>query len=152
MAQLSSPEHFHTVLDFAFGIADRGVPLSLVLIEPDGWSESELDPEERAAVERLAADIAMRTRRSDRITRLTLTRFAALLVDCNRQGAMIFADRILVAAEPFGLGIGATVSCGIATVGEGMKSAYDLVAAAATALDRACEAGGGRVEVHGAGA
>lgn len=148
MAQISSAEHFHTVLDFAFGIADRGVPLSLVLVEPDGWGDRDLDPEERAAVERLATDIALRTRRSDRLTRLTVTRFAALLVDCNRQGAMIFADRIQVASETFALGAGTTVSCGIATVGRAMKTPYDLVGAAGAALDRAREVGGGRVEVH----
>ena len=58
MAELSSVEHFRTILDFAFRIADRGVPLSLVLLEPDQWPEGKPGEEQRKALERLARDVA----------------------------------------------------------------------------------------------
>lgn len=148
MAELTKPEHFDTVLDFAFGIADRGIPLSLVLVEPDGWPGGALTEEQEEALRRLSTDVAERTRRSDRVTCLGGARFAALLVDCNRQGAVIFADRLQVAAEAFSLASGCTVSCGVATYGWAMKQAGDLLDAAVSALERAHETGGDRIEIH----
>lgn len=148
MAVLTPPEHFHIVLDFAFGIADRGIPLSVVVIEPDGWPDGEVEGSDREALERLAADVASRTRRSDRVSRVADARFAALLVDCNRQGALIFADRLQVAAGPFSEMSGRSVSCGIATFGWGMETPSDLLDAAAAALARAQEGGGDRIELH----
>jgi hypothetical protein len=142
MNRLSAPEHFSTILEFAAGIADRGIPISLVLVEPDastGMPESgELDA--------LVGDFSQRVRRSDRCTRLTDNRFAALLVDCNRQGAMIFADRLQMAAS--GDGFARTISCGIATWGRDMSSHTDLLKSAERALRRAQEAGGDGIELH----
>lgn len=151
MAELSSVEHFRTILDFAFGIADRGIPLSLVLIEPDDWPGEELDEDRREALERLARDVAARTRRSDRVTRLSDHRFAALLMDCNRQGALIFADRLQVTAGAFSLLSGCTVSCAIATFTEEMDSPDDLLNAASSAMERAHGFGGDRIEIYGDG-
>lgn len=139
MIQPSEPEHFATILEFAAGIAGRGLPLSLVLVEPDGVP----DPE---ALTRLAARAATRVRRSDRFARLSDVRFAALLVDCNRQGAMIFADRLQSIPEVDHLDF--TVSCGIASWSEPMKVHGDLMAAAEGALALARAAGGGTIEVH----
>lgn len=149
MAELSSSEHFNTILDFAFGIADRGVPLSLVLIEPDDWPAGELPGDKAEALEQLARDVADRTRRSDRVTRLTDTCFAALLMDCNRQGALIFADRLQVAAGEFSTMSGCTVSCAIATFAEGMGSSSDLLDAARATLSTAHRSGGDRIEIFG---
>lgn len=151
MAELSTVDHFRTILDFAFGIADRGIPLSLVLIEPDDWPEGELDADKREALERLARDVADRTRRSDRVTRLSDHRFAALLMDCNRQGALIFADRLQVTAGAFSLMSGCTVSCSIATYAEGMETPDDLLGAAAAAMEQAHGFGGDRIEIYGDG-
>jgi GGDEF domain-containing protein len=148
MADLSNPEQFDTVLDFAFGIADRGIPLSLVLIEPDGWNRDGATADQVEALETLARDIAERTRRSDRVTRIDQTRFAALLADCNRQGALIFADRLQAAAGNFTAQSGLTVSCGIASYAWGMKTATDLLEAAAAALESAHDQGGDRIELH----
>lgn len=143
--------HFQVILDFAFGIADRGIPLSLVLVEPDGWPGGESSDAHREALEGLASVIGTRTRRSDRVARLTDARFAALLMDCNRQGALIFADRLRSAAQDFSERTGATLSCGVANFGWGMKSPDDLLTGAAEALERAQRAGGGRVEIHEGG-
>lgn len=139
MIQPSELDHFAIILEFAAGIADRGIPLSLVLVEPDG------DPE-AAFLDRFAEQAATRIRRSDRFARLTDRRFAALLVDCNRQGAMIFADRVqsLPKAESPEI----TLSCGIAWWTEPMKQHGELMAAAEGALDRARSAGGGAIELH----
>lgn len=141
MNRLSEPEHFSTILEFAAGIADRGIPLSLVLVEPD--PAGSVPPGD--AVERLLSEFSQRVRRSDRCTHLGETRFAALLVDCNRQGAMIFADRLQSAA---GDGVGVTISCGIASWTQDMSSHRDLVDAAQGALRRVQEAGGDGIELH----
>ena len=145
MAELSKPEHFEIVLDFAFGFADRGIPLSLVLIEPDKL------PADEEGLAQLESDLLRRTRRSDRVTRLGDARFAALLVDCNRQGALVFADRILEGTVEFVESSECPVSCGIATFAREMRSSLDFVAAAAGALARAHEKGGGAIELHEAG-
>ncbi len=142
MNRLSAPEHFSTILEFAAGIADRGIPLSLVLVEPDAAE----DGAESGGMEAMVGDFSQRVRRSDRCTRLTESRFAALLVDCNRQGAMIFADRLQTAAS--GAGRGFTISCGIATWGQDMRSHSDLLESAERALRRAQDAGGGGIELH----
>jgi len=139
MIQSSEPEQFVTILEFAAGIAGRGIPLSFVLVEHDGVA----DPE---ALERFAAQVEMRIRRSDRFAKVSDTRFAALLMDCNRQGAMIFADRLQSIPKPEEMDL--TLACGIAWWSEPMKSYGDLVAAAEAALERALSAGGGAIELH----
>lgn len=139
MIQRSEPEQFVTILEFAAGIAGRGIPLSLVLVEPDEAT----DPE---TLERFAAQVGTRIRRSDRFAKVADARFAALLVDCNRQGAMIFADR--VQSIPQSGEIDLTLACGIAWWSEPMKSYGDLVSAAEVALERARSAGGGAIELH----
>jgi len=141
-------EDFQTILDFAFGIADRGIPLSLVMVEPDGWSEGSLSEAQRQALDGLAEAIGERTRRSDRVARLTDARFVALLMDCNRQGALIFADRLHVAAADFAAQAGTTVSCGVASFGWGMKTPADLMTSVEAALVRAHASGGDRIEIH----
>lgn len=148
MARLSNPDHFDTILEFAAGIADRGIPMSLVLIEPDGWPEGLLSPAQDSALEELTRDLAEITRRSDRVARLDDARVAVLLVDCNRQGALVYADRLHLAADPFATTSGHTVSCGIAPWSDGMKTHRDLLTAAAAALRAAHAAGGDTMELH----
>ncbi|UCC26759.1 MAG: diguanylate cyclase [Gemmatimonadales bacterium] len=144
MADLTKTEDFEIVLEFAFGFADRGVPLSLVLIEP-----TDVPARPPALLEQLQQDILRRTRRSDRVTRLTDRRFAALLVDCNRQGAVVFADRVQQAVTDFVKASGCPVNCGVATFHREMRSSSDFLSAAANALARAHKAGGGTIELHG---
>lgn len=146
MSPLTPSREFDLLLEFAFGIADRGVPLSLVVMAPDGSME-DAGAELLSALSRLEADLVGRTRRSDRIARRDGGRFVALLVDCNRQGAMIFADRMSMAAGAFSLMSGLTVSCGIATYREGMEGPEALERAAVRALEMARSAGGNRIEI-----
>lgn len=139
MIQRSEPDHFATILEFAAGIADRGIPLSLVLVEPHGVT----DPD---TLEQFAAHVGTRIRRSDRFARLSESRFAALLVDCNRQGAMIFADRLQSIPRTDEMEL--SLVCGLAWWSEPMKVHGDLMAAAEAALERARTAGVGAIEVH----
>ena len=146
MSKLTPTDEFDLLLEFAFGIADRGVPLSLVVMAADDVADPP-GPEIQSALDRLEADLVSRTRRSDRITRRPDGRFVALLVDCNRQGAMIFADRMSLAAGAFSLMSGRTVSCGIASYREGMPSPDALEHAANRALEVARGLGGNRIEI-----
>lgn len=146
MSQLTSPQDFDLLLDFAFGIADRGVPLSLVVMAPDGLPDQP-GPELTAGLSRLESDLANRTRRSDRLTRRPSSIFVVLLVDCNRQGALIFADRMTDASAAFSLMSGLSVSCGIACYREGIKTPQDLEDAAKRALEVARSSGGNRTEI-----
>lgn len=146
MSTLTPTHEFDLLLDFAFGIADRGVPVSLVVMAADDLDDVH-GAEVQSALNRLESDLVSRTRRSDRITRRANGRFVALLVDCNRQGAMIFADRMTVAAGAFSLMSGRTVSCGIATYREGVPSAEALEHAANRALEVARGSGGNRIEI-----
>jgi GGDEF domain-containing protein len=139
MIERSDLEHFTTILEFAAGIADRGIPLSLVLVEPEGAADPDV-------LERFATHVSTRIRRSDRFAKLTEVRFAALLVDCNRQGAMIFADRLQSIRKVDDIDL--TLACGIAWWSEPMKEYGDLVSAAEAALQRARTAGGGAIELH----
>ena len=153
MSNLTSPEDFETVLRFAFGIADRGVPLTLVsmamvsvAVESDpalgdpGWA--------RDAEASLREVIAGRCRRTDRVAEVEPGRYRALLAVCNRQGALIYADRVVQACEDLFGDTGATVACGVATWTPEMSSASELIEASEDALERARKMGGDRIEIH----
>ncbi len=146
MSQLTSPQDFDLLLDFAFGMADRGVPLSLVVLAPDGIPDNP-GAEFTAGLSRLESDLANQTRRSDRLTRRPGGLFVALLVDCNRQGALIFADRMSEVSAAFSLMAGLSVSCGIVCYREGIKTPQDLEDAAKRALEVARSSGGNRTEI-----
>jgi PleD family two-component response regulator len=71
-----------------------------------------------------------------------------MLVDCNRQGALIYADRTLERVEGWRAEEGG-VSCGIALFHGEMVSKEELIEAARDALGTAIAAGGSRIEIHG---
>lgn len=146
MNNFTTPEDFQTVLRFAFGIADRGVPLTLVSMAVvslgvDGGGDPEVE-------ERLRGLVTSRCRRTDRVAGHGDGRYRALLAVCNRQGALIFADRVVQAVEELMADTGLSVACGVATWTADMSSSDELVEAADTALARAREMGGDRIEVH----
>lgn len=148
MDNLTSPEDFETVLRFAFGIADRGVPLTLVSMAMVSLALDtgvEDNPEVEA---RLRSLVAGRCRRTDRVASLGQGRYRALLAVCNRQGALIFADRVVQAVEDLLGDSGISIACGVATWTPEMTAADELVGAADQALSRAREMGGDRIEIH----
>lgn len=153
MSNLTTPEDFETVLRFAFGIADRGVPLTLVsmamvsvAVEGDlalggsGWTQD--------AEAHLREVIASRCRRTDRVAAIESGRYRALLAVCNRQGALIYADRVVHACEELFGDADVTVACGVATWTPEMSSATELIEASEEALERARKMGGDRIEIH----
>lgn len=148
MTPLIDLGQFKTILDFAFAISHRGIPLSLVMVEPDGWSDGASAPGTPESLEGFVAEMVNRTRRSDRLACVAGARYVILLMDCNRHGALIFADRLREAAGSFGAETPFALSCGVASVGWGMKAPEDLLAAATGALDAARKAGGDRIELY----
>ncbi len=147
MTNLTTPEDFETVLRFAFGIADRGVPLTLVSMAMVSLAVDGSEPSP-VLEERLRELVAGRCRRTDRVAALGQGRFRALLAVCNRQGALIFADRVVEAVEDILADAGVTLACGVATWTPDMNAPDELVTAADHALERARELGGDRIEVH----
>lgn len=146
MTNLTTPEDFETVLRFAFGIADRGVPLTLVSMAMVSLAvDGGKDP---AVEERLRSLVVGRCRRTDRVAALGEGRYRALLAVCNRQGALIFADRVVQAVEELLADAGVTLACGVATWTPDMTAPEELVQAADAALDRARTQGGDRIEIH----
>lgn len=146
MTNLTTPEDFETVLRFAFGIADRGVPLTLVSMAMVSLAvDGVADP----AVEARLKELVMgRCRRTDRVAAVGEGRYRALLAVCNRQGALIFADRVVQAVEELIPDGGVTLACGVATWTPDMTSPEELLQAADAALDRARRQGGDRIEIH----
>jgi PleD family two-component response regulator len=147
MSNLTTPEDFETVLRFAFGIADRGVPLTLVSMAMVSLAVSAQEPD-AVLEERLRGLVAGRCRRTDRVAALGQGRYRALLAVCNRQGALIFADRVVQAVEELLGDAGVSLACGVATWTPEMSAPEQLVAAADQALERAREMGGDRIEIH----
>ncbi len=146
MTNLTTPEDFETVLRFAFGIADRGVPLTLVSMAMVSLAVDGAD--DGTVEERLGGLVVGRCRKTDRVAHLGKGRYRALLAVCNRQGALIFADRVVQAVEELLADSGVTLACGVATWTPDMTTPEELVEAADAALERARHVGGDRIEVH----
>jgi len=134
---LANRLHFELVYSYLFNGADRGVPLTLMLLTtaaPD-----------RDAVRALGERIQTTTRTSDLVAYLGEGRFIVVLLGTNISGGRVAADRVDMALEGAATG---PVSIGLAQYNPEMKQAGDLLRAVADALDRA-EAAGGGVELHG---
>lgn len=132
MSALCSHPDFLTLLAFAVGVADRGIPLSVVSlgVDPDG-------PLSDADGPRLEARMAELTRRTDRVASTRPGLYACLLLDCNRQGALVFADRLVEGLSEWADGAGLTVRCGIACFGDDLEEPDVLMRAAEAARRRA---------------
>jgi hypothetical protein len=143
MAALCSHRDFLTVLDFAVGVAGRGVPLSVVALGVEEGGTIRGDEHRR--LEELVGRL---TRRTDRVAVAPHGAFEVLLVDCNRQGALVFADRLLEGLRPWEETAGVRLRCGIACYGEGLREAGTLLAAAEGARAQAGP-GGDLIALHG---
>jgi diguanylate cyclase (GGDEF)-like protein len=145
---LSNRRHFDIIFDFAFHVADRGVPVTLALIALDGFAEfREREGAERGeeALREFARGVAATTRITDLSARFSDERFVAMLVDCNVQGGLIYADRLRDGAREFSEATGLTVSAGIATYRKEMGAPEDLLAVAEATIAAALKGGGDRV-------
>lgn len=124
--------HFDLVYGYLFAAADRGVPLTLMLVSTPAPDDD--------ALRRLGARIKDMTRTSDLIAHLGDASFAVLLVGCNLSGGRLAADRVEMALAEVATG---PVAIGLASFQPEMKEASDLFEATQEALRRSQGAGGG---------
>ena len=129
--------HFDLVYGYLFAAADRGVPLTLMLVSAPAPDEG--------ALRGLGACIVGMTRTSDLVAYLGDGRFGVILVGSNLSGGRIAADRVETALAEVATG---PVSIGLAAFQPEMKEASDLLEATSEALRR-CEADGGGLEMVG---
>lgn len=134
---LANRLHFELVYSYLFKGADRGVPLTLLLL-----STGASGPEEMRA---LGERIQDTTRASDLVAHLGHGRFIVILLGTNLSGGRIAADRL--EASLSGLADRA-VSMGLAAYHPEMKEPEDLLRAVDEAVRRA-EATGGGIEMYG---
>jgi diguanylate cyclase (GGDEF)-like protein len=146
---LSNRAHFEVLYDFAFPLADRGIPLTIVYIEIDGLPE--LRVHDGQLVERRVGAFSrlllQTTRSMDLAAHLEGGRFALMLMDCNLHGGLVCADRVRGEAANFVELSGITVSAGVASHEKGMTRKEDLLEVAEETLRVALSQGGDRVAV-----
>jgi GGDEF domain-containing protein len=129
---LANRLHFELVYSYLFNGADRGVPLTLMLLTTPAPDPDTL----RALGERIQAT----TRTSDLVAHLGSGRFIVILLGTNLSGGRIAADRVETALQDVAVG---TVSIGLATYRAEMKESSELLRAVDEAQRRAEAAGGG---------
>lgn len=145
---LSNEWHFEILYDFAFAAGDRGIPITLVLIQIDGvdrsgGSGSDGDVDDR--VIRTGAVLAGGTREMDVVAHLGGGRFLCLLMDCNLQGGLVFADRIRSLVETLRGEWDLTLSMGMASYTKGMTESSALLDRTRRCLERAMAESGDRL-------
>lgn len=134
---LANRLHFELVFSYLFHGADRGVPLTVMLV-----STSVADPE---GLRTLGEKFQSSTRASDLVAHLGNGRFIMLLLGCNISGGRIAADRVEMSLQ--GLTPG-PVSIGIAAYTPEMKESSQLLEAVDRMVRTAEDAGGG-IEMAG---
>lgn len=143
--------HFETVFGVIFAAGDRGIPLTLILLEVDGflaWN-ARVDPRDsQSALRSLGDALATTVRQSDLAARTEEARFAFVLLDCNLAGGRLVADRVDGLLDPLREATGLHFSMGVAAYDREMTRPYDLIGAAEEALRSAQARGGDRVEFH----
>jgi diguanylate cyclase (GGDEF)-like protein len=142
---------FHNRLDEELRRGMRyGRPLSLILVDIDDFGRLNLEHGFGAgdlAIGAVGGAIATSIRTHDLACRIGGDEFAILLPETGEQQAMEAAERVVAAVATLEVGAGAlTASAGVAGT-EAAHTAEALLAAAGTALDRARDAGGGRVAI-----
>lgn len=135
--------HFEAVYRVVFRAVNRGIPVSVAVLEVDGYVAG--SEEGLAMVKRAGERLRPTVRGADLLARVDAARFFLLLFDCNPQGARIAADRYQEHLSIDGI----TVSVGVASTarGESPRDPRELISAAEDALARARTMGGGEVEV-----
>ena len=129
---LANRLHFELVYSYLFNGADRGVPLTLMLVATPA--------PDRDVMRALGERIQSTTRTSDLVAHLGSGRFIVILLGTNLSGGRIAADRVETALQ--GVAVG-TVAIGLATYRAEMKESSDLLKAVDDALRKAEAAGGG---------
>lgn len=141
---LSNRTHFDIIYDFAFHVATRGVPVTLVLFQLDGETGAGGDDKGFTG---FARALLSATRATDLAARFSDDRLVALLVDCNQHGGVIYADRVLDAAGDVLTEAGLTASAAVVAYEKEIEGPGALLGRAEATLDGAREAGGNRTMV-----
>jgi diguanylate cyclase (GGDEF)-like protein len=143
--------HFDTVFEVLFATGARGLPLTIIVMEIDGFDEWAREAES-SEVDRLFRSIgnAMTpvVRKSDVVARIGETRFALCLMDCNLAGAVLVADRIDGIFDAVRKSSGLGFSIGGAAFDIDMSQPHDLLSAAEDALEVARLRGPDQMEFH----
>lgn len=143
--------HYDTVFEVVFRMGPRGVPLTVILLEIDRFPEwvgnadaSEVDRALRSVGNTLLPVV----RQSDLLARSDEARFALFLLDCNRAGGVLVADRIDGLLDSVREATGLGFSIGAAVFDADMERPEDLMGAAEQALRAARGRGRDQVEFH----
>ena len=145
MTELPNRLHFDVVYRLLWEAGGRGIPVTLVRFEIEGF-----DGAAEEAQRRVGDRLSVTTRQMDMIARLDHAQFGLMLMDCNAFGAMIAAERFHQELRPVLDELRFPFHAGIASWKETMTRADDLMVAAEQALVRARSLGPGRIEVqHG---
>jgi hypothetical protein len=129
---LANRLHFELVYSYLFHGADRGVPLTLMLISTPAPTPADM----RTLGER----IQDQTRSSDLVAHLGHGRFIIILMGSNVSGGRIAADRIETSLLEVTTG---PLAIGLASYQSEMKEPTDLLEAVDQALRKAESDGGG---------
>ena len=143
---LSTRYHFDLLLDFAFGLARRDIPVTLVLCQIRGIGRyaEHLGVSRDHVLGVLGERLRIATRGIDAIASFGEDRVACLLVNCNPWGAVVFVHRMNDVLQSPGEGNILSLSSGIAQSTEDMADPRDLVTVAERALDGALKEDAGR--------
>ncbi len=147
---LSTEWHFEIVSTFALGMASRGIPMTIASFAIDGldtYAERKGLDARDSALQSFGTMLRRTARQTDLAVRMAEDRFLSLLMDCNLQGGLVFADRVRGQAAGFSGDTGLTVSTGLATFIEEMESAVELVEMSTKALSVALASGGDCVKL-----
>jgi diguanylate cyclase (GGDEF)-like protein len=136
--------HWDTVFGIVFAQGDRGIPLTLILLEIDDlsvWADDRDSGEIDRMFSSLGSSLGNTTRSSDLAARVGEARFAFILMDCNMAGGRLVADRLDLLLNPHRESSGLSFSFGVAVYNREMLQSEQLIADAEAAL-RAAQAGG----------
>ncbi len=143
--------HWDTVFGIIFAAGDRGIPLTVLLVEADHfweWVERTDSDVATSGLRALGEALDTTTRQTDLVARTEEERFAFVLLDCNAAGARLVADRIDVLLDPIREMTGLTFSIGVASYTRDMVRHEDLLGAAESALRKAQSRGKNQMELH----
>jgi diguanylate cyclase (GGDEF)-like protein len=144
--------HWDTVFGVIFAAGSRGIPLTLVLLEIDGYGRWVLErgrDEVDKVLMALGKSLGATTRQSDLAARIQEERFAFLLLDCNLAGGRLVADRVDALLDPIRQASGLSFSMGVAAYGRDMARSEDFLGAAESVLIEAQARGENQMEFFG---
>jgi diguanylate cyclase len=144
--------HWDTVFGVIFAAGSRGIPLTLILLEIDGYGRwvRERGPDEiEKVLQALGRSLGTTTRQSDLAARIQEERFAFLLLDCNLAGGRLVADRLDILLDPVRQASGLSFSMGVAAYSRDMTCSEDFLGAAESVLLEAQARGENQMEFFG---